>query len=270
MKLPRLALCSSILLGAVACEDDPGATLAPEPPIAYVRYVHVVPDTSATDWRPIDAVVNSPEGLGLTFRANTPYRAMGTGARKLRVFPTSTNINITSQHLIDTTITFTANSYYTLIHIGLARPGQAPADRLWLVEDQIPANIGAQVALRVINAAVGLGAMDVTTAASTTGAASPLFSNVAYGTASTYQLVATGARALQALATGTTTPTLANIAVPPGAAADPGAGLSTIGGSNFAGSAITAIVVPRSVAGTAAPQTFTTPSIVYLIDRHPR
>jgi hypothetical protein len=115
-----------------------------------------------------------------------------------------------------------------------------------------------------------MGAVDVSSAASTTGTPSPLFSNVAYGTATTYQLVPTGGRALRALAAGTTTPTLANIAVPTGAAADPGNGLTTIGGSNFAGSAITAIVVPRSVAGTLAPQAFTTPAILYLIDRHPR
>ncbi|MGQ0767513.1 MAG: DUF4397 domain-containing protein [Gemmatimonadota bacterium] len=263
--LTGLAMAASV----IACEDDPGVTLAPTPPLAFVRYVHVVADTSPTDWRPIDALENSPPAFALAFRANTPYRGMGSGARRLRVWPTSENINITSQHIIDTTITFTPNTYYTLIHIGYARPGGAPADRIWVLEDAIPATISStQIAVRVVNAGIGLGAVDVGTAASTTGASTSLFSNVAYAAASAYQLVPTGARALQAFAAGTTTPALANVLVPPGIAADPTQGLGAAGGSGQGGSAVTAIIVPRAVAGSGA-GTSTTPSIIYLIDRHP-
>jgi hypothetical protein len=42
-----------------------------------------------------------------------------------------------------------------------------------------------------------------------------------------------------------------------------------IAGSRVAGSVFTAVVVPRSVAGSQAPQTFTTPTVVYLVDRRP-
>lgn len=265
------AVATAILAAAItACgEDDTGPILAPTPPIAFVRYVHVVPDTSNMDWRPIDAVVNSPEALNMQFRANTPYRAMGAGARRLRIFPTSEVASITSQVVIDTAITFTANAYYTLIHVGLARPGQAPADRIWVLEDPIPATIsGSQIALRVVNAGVGLGAVDVESAAATAGPFSSFAANVAYGAATPYQLVATGARALRANASGSTTALAAPVALPAGTAA--GGGLSAAGGSTIGGSAVTAIVVPRSVAGSLAPSAFNTPGIIYLVDRAPR
>ncbi|MBL8981367.1 MAG: DUF4397 domain-containing protein [Gemmatimonadetes bacterium] len=267
MKTRRTFLLAALVVGGVACEDDAGPILAPTPPIAFVRYVHIVPDTSSMDWRPIDAVENSPEALNLQFRANTPYRAMGAGARRLRVFPTSTNINVTSQIVIDTTITFTANTYYTLIHIGLARSGQTPADRIWVIEDAIPATIASnQVAVRVINAGVGLGAVDVERATATAGPYTAHATNVAYGVAGTYSLVPTGALVMRANTAGTTTILAAASTAPAGAAA--GGGLSAAGGSTIGGSAMTAIVVPRSVAGSAAAN-FTTPGIIYLVDKAP-
>jgi hypothetical protein len=265
----RLPAAAALLLGVVACED-PGVTLAPVVDLAAVRYVHVVPDTSGIDWRPIDAVENSPFALNMTFRAATAYQAMGAGARKLRLFPSTTTASVTSIPVVDTTITFTADAFYTVLHLGLARTGGAPAHRLWVLQDEIPTNIGAQVALRVVHAGVGLGPVDVTTGATTTAATDALFSSVAYGTATPYMMVSTGARALRATPTGGTT-ALATVAVPTGTAGDPVAGLTTIGGSNFAGSAVTAIIMPRSVAGTRAPQTaaFQSPTIVYLVDKSP-
>ncbi|MBL8961826.1 MAG: DUF4397 domain-containing protein [Gemmatimonadetes bacterium] len=268
MKTRRTFLLAALALGGVACgEDDAGPILAPTPPIAFVRYVHIVPDTSSMDWRPIDAIENSPEALNLQFRANTPYRAMGAGARRLRIFPTSTNINVTSQIVVDTTITFTPNTYYTLIHIGLARPGQTPADRIWVIEDAIPASIASgQVALRVINAAVGLGSVDVESATAAAGPFTSLAAGVAYGTAGTYRTVPTGALVLRANTAGTTTNIAAAATAPAGVAA--GGGLSAAGGSTIGGSALTAIVVPRSVAGSAAAN-FTAPGIIYLVDKAP-
>ncbi len=268
MKKRLTFLVAALALGGVACgEDDAGPILAPTPPIAFVRYVHIVPDTSSMDWRPIDAVDNSPEALNLQFRANTPYRAMGAGARRLRVFPTSSNINITSQIVIDTTITFTANTYYTLIHIGLARAGQTPADRIWVVEDQIPASISAnQVAVRVIHAGVGLGSVDVESASASAGPYSSFAAGVTYGTAGTYRTVPTGALVMRANNAGSTT-TLASASTAPAGIAASG-GLSAAGGSTIGGSALTAIVVPRSVAGSAAAN-FTTPGIIYLVDKAP-
>jgi hypothetical protein len=256
-----------------ACEKDEGPFLAPEESIAYVRYVHAVPDTGQTDWRPIDALINSPPAFGLTFRGFTPYQAMGSGARHIRIFPTSTDINVTSVPIIDTTLTFNANTYYTLIWTGFARSGQTPADRLVLIEDQIPDVPAGQVSLRVVNLGLDLASVDVfaTPAATTPLPASPLVTGIAAGSVSPYQTQTPGPLALQVTASGTRSPILAQVLAPPGQAADPTLNLTAVGGSTMGGSAITAFVFRASVTGSKAPQTtaFRNPGIVYLVDRHP-
>jgi len=73
---------------------------------------------------------------------------------------------------------------------------------------------------------------------------------------------------------GTTTVT-ATATAPPGAAADATNNLTAVGGSTIEKSVFTGFIFPRSIAGSQAPQTttpvnFQIPSIVYLVDRHPR
>jgi hypothetical protein len=267
--LRTLFLTCSVAALAASCKEEEGPFVAPNESIAYVRYVHAVPDTGATDWRPIDALKNSPPALGLNFRGFTPYAAMGSGARNIRIFPTSTNINITSVPLIDTTLTFTADTYYTLVYTGFARAGQTPVDRLVLIQDQIPTVPAGQVAVRVIN--LGSESVDVFASASGGSAplpASPLLGGVAAGAVSAYTMQAPGPLALRVTAAGTRTPVLADVVAPPGVAGDPANNLTAIGGSTMGGSAFTAFVFPRSVAGSTA-QSFTTPGIVYVIDKHP-
>ncbi|MGQ0639769.1 MAG: DUF4397 domain-containing protein [Gemmatimonadaceae bacterium] len=256
---------------AGACEKDEGPFLAPEESLAYVRYVHAVADTSAMDWRPIDAIKNSPPWFGLTYRGFTPYQAMGSGARRIRIFTTSTDINITSVALIDTTIAFNANTYYTLVHTGFARAGQSPADRLVLIEDQQPTVPAGQVSVRVVNLGIDMAPVDVfaTAAANSPLPTSPLLTRVAAGSVSAYQSQAPGPLALQLTAAGTRSPVLAQVLAPPGQAADPTLNLTAVGGSTMGGSAFTAFVFRPSVAGSRAPAAFTTPGIVYVIDKNP-
>jgi hypothetical protein len=265
----KAVLPLGIVALAAACSEDAGPFLAPEESIAYVRYVHAVPDTGATDWRPIDALANSPPAFGLNYRGFTPYQAMGSGARRIRIFTTSTNINITSVPIVDTTITFNADTYYTLLWTGFARAGQLPADRLVLMQDNIPDVPTGQVSLRVVNVGLDLASVDVFSTATTTAPlpASPLLS-VATGAASNYQSQTPGPMALQLTATGTRSPILAQVLAPAGQAADPAQNLTAIGGSTIGGSAFTAFVFGRSIAGSTA-ASFTTPGIVYIIDRHP-
>lgn len=268
-----LLACGTAAL-ATACSKDAGPFTAPKESIAYVRYVNAVPDTSGMDWRPIDALVNSPETFGLTFRGFTPYRAMGSGARHIRLFTSSNDINITSVPVIDTTITFAANTYYTLAHVGFARAGQAPADQLVLIEDKIPDVAAGQVSVRVVNLALDVGSVDVFASASggtTPLPTSPLLSAVAAGSVSAYTVQSPGPLALRVTTAGTRTPVLADVVAPPGLAADPANNLTAVGGSTMGGSAFTAFVFRRSVALSAAPQTaaFTTPGIVYIVDKHP-
>src|SRR5688572_4231544 len=185
MKANRIALAgvAAVLLGA-GCKGDPGPFLAVHGPLAYVRYVAAVPDTFATDWRPIDGIENSPPAIGLVFRSTTPYQAMTPGARHIRLFPAPTGTarpaNVVSQIIVDTTINFTASTYYTVVHLGFSRTGSTPADRLVVLEDVAPANLTGKVAVRVVHAGTGIGAVDVfATTTSTAAVAGPaMFTNV--------------------------------------------------------------------------------------------
>src|SRR5688572_9469268 len=141
MKYYRAALVAAAALAA-ACDRETGPTDPNLAPVAFVRYVHAVVDTGATDWRPIDRLEDSPSGIAIAFRAFTSYQGMGVWARHLRIFPTTTNINQTSAHLIDMTITFAQDTYYTLVHVGNARGG---TDRLLVIEDDNSAPPAGQV-----------------------------------------------------------------------------------------------------------------------------
>ena len=277
MSPKRNALMILAALGAAACSKDGGPFLAPVVPLAYTRFISAVPDTFATDWRFVDAIANSPTAILQPFRGFTPYQATTPGQRRLRIFPNPGGsyvpIGVVTQVMIDTLLTFAEGKHYTIIHVGLARTGGAPADRVIVLEDAIPENIGTQIAVRAVNLGVGLGSLDVYAAASTTAPlpSSAAFANLAYGAQSSYVTMAPGTLALRVTATGTNTPVLANIAAPAGAVADPANLLTTIGGAAQPGSAFTAFIFPRSVAGTTAPQTtaFQSSAIVYIIDRNP-
>jgi hypothetical protein len=263
--------CVGALLVAACDDGGDDVVLAPKVPLAYTRFVHAVPDTQATDWRFIDQLENSPTAIGLAFRGTSPYQATAPGARKLRIFPADTNVNVVQQMLIDTTITLTAGTYYTLVHLGNARGN---ADRLLVIQDDIPNVQTTNVAIRTVHLGTGLTSLDVflsDTASALPLPSSPQFANLAYASASAYATRAPGAFRLRTTTSGQTS-IVANAIAPPGAPAVPVDNLTAIGGSTMGGSAITAFVFPRSVAGSKAPQTpsaFTSPAIVYLIDRHP-
>jgi hypothetical protein len=124
MKLTRIALLFVAAVALGACDEagtDP--ILAPTPALAYTRFIHAVPDTSGTDWSFIDRIDYSPKVFGLAYRGFSHYQGTFPGARKLRIFPSSTNMAVTSAHLIDETINLEAGKYYTIIHTGFARTG---------------------------------------------------------------------------------------------------------------------------------------------------
>ena len=278
MSPTRNVLMIAAALGAAACTKDGGPFLAPVLPLAYTRFVSAVPDTFATDWRFVDAIANSPTAILQPFRGFTPYQATTPGQRRLRIFPnpggTFVPLGVVTQVMIDTVLTFAEGKRYTIIHVGLSRTGGSPADQVIVLEDVIPENIGTQIAVRAVNLGVGLGSLDVFAAASTSAPlpASAAFSNLAFGAQSSYTMMAPGTLALRITSAGTSTPVLANAAAPAGAAADLANLLTTIGGAAQPGSAFTAFIFPRSVAGTTAPQStaFQSSAIVYLIDKNPQ
>lgn len=271
MKLiTRVLLACSTALLATGCKEDSGPILAPEVPLAFTRFVNAVPDTGAMDYRFVDQVEFSPVTLGLAFRGFSPYQGAAAGPRHIRVFPTSTDFGTTTSILLDTTITLEPNTYYTIVHVGYARTGQAPGDKFVVLVDARPDPAG-NVAVRAMNLGTGLGAVDFFAAPPGDPLpGTPMFANVAEGAVTNYATRAPGAFAVTATPTASTT-ALATVTAPAGLPADPGSNLTAVGGSGQAGSALLAILMPRSVAGSAAPQSaaFTTPTVVYVVDKHP-
>jgi len=276
--LRSTAICAAAL-GVLGCKKDATFT-EPIPDYAGIHWLNAVPDTGQQDIRVIDIVSNA--GLfDANFRgSNMFYEPIETGARTVRIFNSSSVDTIASQVLATTTVTTAVGQGYTFIHAGFARTGQTPARAVLVIPDAPPTPAAGQIAVRAINVGAGLGNVDVflvkrpvvaTTVDSLPDARAA--SNVAFGTAGAY--VAVGADTLAAdtlrvvfTTTGTKT-VLAAVLAPAGVVGT--TVVNPIAGSRVAGSVLTAVLVPRSVAGSAAPQTaaFTVPSTVYFVDRRP-
>ena len=278
MRVTRIGLALAGALLAVGCKKDAGPFLPNKAPLAYTRFVNAVPDTGSQDWRFIDAVENSPTAIQLAFRSFTPYQGTGIGSRQLRVFydkggqsPFPSPDQVTPI-LVDQSITFEEGKYYTLILTGNVGSG-SPAATLQVIEDNFP-DPGSQIAVRVINLGTtsNLSTGDVYTAASTSASlpASPTISGLGYLGASSYTLMSPGTLALKVTSGGSTS-VLINSAAPAGAAASPEDLLTAIGGAAQPGSVFTAFVMPRSTAGTTAPQSssFQSPAVTYIVDKNP-
>ena len=279
MRIARIGLVGALLLGAAACQTEDGSAVsATIPPLAFVRYINAVPDTNNLTVRWVDQLDFSPQTfVNVAFRGmgQGGYQGLEAGSRHLRVFThdpaLSGNVGgaVTAQ-MADTTFTFVAGQYYTLLHLGYARTGQVPAQRVLIINDALPAT-NTLVSIRVINAGLGLAAVDIfaTPLPTTALAGAPAFANVALtnGTTgiSTYANVPVAQFAAQVAATGTLVSLFA-AAAPAGVvgttAADP------IAGATVGGSVLTAIAFPASVVGSAAAASAAR-TIVWFSDRQP-
>ncbi len=276
MRLSQFGLLAMAALATVACQTDDGALQPTElPPLAFVRYINALPDTLSTTVRFIDQVEFSPQTwVAVPFRGlgGGNYQGTQAGNRTFRVFtfqlvgsdrvPASGNTVV----LGEATHNFEAGKYYTVLHAGFARPGGSPANQIRIIEDEVPTP-GAQIAVRGIHAGAGIDAVDVyltpTATSPISGAAA--IPGLSFGQASGYATLAPGAFAVRVTGAGSTTP-LISAAAPAGTAgtttADP------IGGATQAGSVITAVAFPRSVAGSSATNS-ANPTVLFFIDRHP-
>jgi len=271
-KIAPLALAAVAFAACSEPSDDP--TTPNVPPLAYVRYINAVPDTLNTTVRFIDQVQYSP----MTF-ANVPFRGLGqgnyqpaaAGARKFRVFTADIlgfSVAGNTTVLVDTTITFEAGKYYTLLHSGFARAGASPRQRIVVLNDVFPTVTNANIALRAIHQAFGVGAVDLHAAPSATATlstATRLVPNFAEAAVSPYVTAAVGPLAAAVTAPGAFTALVAAAApagTPGTTAVDP------VGGSTIGGSIITAIAFPASPANSAGAR-FAAPGIVYYLDKQP-
>jgi len=272
MRLSRFVILGAAVSAMVGCSEPSDApTLQNLPPLAFVRYINAVPDTLNTTVRFIDQVEFSP----MTF-VNVPFRGLGqgsyqptqAGARRFRVFTFSGDVSVAgnSTILVDTTITFEAGRFYTLLHLGYARTGSTPRQRIVNITDAIP-TAPAGIAFRAIHAGLDVGNVDIyatpTTTDPITGA--PLLANVALNTVSGYLARATGAFASRVTAVGSTTAVI-SAAAPNGTAGS--ASIDPLGGATIAGSIITAIALPATPANSAGVR-FAAPGVSYFVDRQP-
>ena len=274
MKPTRAIPLLAAAIFSVACYSDvTQPTAATNPPLAYTRFINAVNDTGPLDFRFIDQIDNSPIGLLIAYRGFTPYQATDAShARHLRVFWDIQATGgvagvVTTGQLADTTATFTAGTYYTIILTG---PGASPH---WTV---LKDNVGdftedpAKYQLRVVD--LDTAAVDVFKARKTSDPlpASAQWSNVAIGTATAYSSFALDTLDLRATVTGQTTPVRADVAGPLGSPADRLNNLTAIGGTMIGGSAVSAFVFGPSSTTSAAVAKFTSHGIVYVIDHHPK
>lgn len=280
----------SILCGAVGlligCVPDEELT-SEDIPTAGVRFIHAVPDTGALDFRAVDIVENTAF-YGVAFRAGGQvfYKNARAGQRNFKIFLTpNQNLPAAQQQAMantviqDINVTLEAGHLYTFILWGYARSGSTPAMQLSILDDA-PGDPGSQVALRLVNAGAGLGAIDGIqyargTAAGTacpggaTPPTTPSWTAVAALTASPYITTDPGTKCYRVTPTGNATALFTDALALAGAPPNLVTGHQALPGTTQAGSAVTGFVFPRSVLGSQAPQSLTTPGILFVWDRRP-
>lgn len=257
MRLTRFILLGVGSLLATACDSD-SITEADLPPVAEVRYINAVADTGGVDIRMIDQVDLSPVGNNLAFRAGTLYQQGEAKARRIRVFPTSINPNVTSQVLLDTTITLQADTRITLLLTGASRtPG---ALRFVTIDDNAPAPPAGEISVRMVNASTGAASGYLVNTTTTALPGTATFANIASNATSAYVNRAIGAAALRVTETGATV--TASVAGPASPATPTGA--FPAAGVSSAGTAFSAYYFPKARAGAVA-----APSVVWFVDRNP-
>jgi len=278
----RISQLSALCLAAgalSACSQDQ-VVQTEAIPTAGVRFINAVPDTGGSaglDFRFVDIVENNAQ-FKVAFRNNIvttggvpastqiEYKNTRAGQRHFRIFLSDPDQAVAQVVLKDTTVTIEAGKLYTIMLWGNAR-GAAPAMRLSFITDN-PPDPGSQVALRVINAT---GSPIDARQYLSTGAvpAAATWANVAPLTASSFVNVAPSQYRFNVQPAGGGTALFTDVLALPGAAAS--VDVEALPGTTVAGSAVTAIVWPRSVAGSKAPQAaaFNTPAVSFVWDRRP-
>jgi len=278
MRFQRLFFAVILACGVTACAKDvTGVTHAP-PPLAYVRYINAVPDTFAMDFRAVDQVQYSQTFLNTAFRGlgEGNYQGYQAGSRHIRIFldpsPTNTSqavsVAVASTIMVDTTYTFTAGTYYTLVQVGAARSGAAVKEKLWIIQDALPTQNAGTVQMRVINVAPVQGAVDVYINGTTPLTGTPAASSLAFQSATSYLSQAPGPLVVRLTAPGT----LNAVGAPAGYTLQAGTAGTTaadpIFGSGIGGSVLTAFIFDASATPSSAAQ-FSTPGVLFFPDLQP-
>jgi hypothetical protein len=279
-------------------------------PTAGVRFINAVPDTGMMDFGFVDKVENSRH-FQIAFR-NTPviapttavgvpasttvqFKAAEAGSRRYVVFMDGTTGAVASDSVIGATVTLEAGKNYTFLLWGCANPtgpGRAACATNPLAmnffEDNVAAPSAGNVAVRIINASfASIDASQYTDGTAAPTVAEATWTNIGPLTVGPYITRPSGIVWFRVTSpTGAVTHATvaaqgtvlhrrglvgaAEILLPPGP-------FDAVPGTNIAGSAVTGIVFPASIAGTGAPQgtgstsipSWTGLAISYMWDRRP-
>lgn len=261
MRLSRFVMLCLGVVTLSACGGDE-VTAPTLPPLASVRFVNAVTDTGAVDIRLIDQVDFAAHTEALPYRGGSLYYQAEAGVRHVRVFPTSTNVLVTSQIMHDAMITLTPNSRVTLLLTGSARAGTV---RLWVIDDATQPAPAGQIGVRMVNAGGGVSDAYLVNAVGDPLPASATFTAVGAITSSAYLSRASGPAALRVTDAGQTAVT-ASLAGPSAPVAIPGAFPGA--GVNSPGTVFSVYYFPAGTPGSAnAP--VTAPSLAWFVDRNP-
>lgn len=294
MRLISRTLMLGMAAGALAACSPDEVIQTETPPTAGVRFIHAVPDTAAMDMRFIDMIENNAH-FNIAYRNNVvlsstaasgvpastfiQYKPARAGQRQFRIFmnggctATACDQTYASTVVKDTTVDLVAGHNYTALLWGYAnptgpgRPAGAPAMRLTFIDEDVAEPAAGQVALRVINATGA--AIDVRHYADGgTAPAAATWAGVPALTVSSYISVPAGQYWYNVQPAGGGANLFADRRALVGAAAvtGPPGPFDAQPGTTVAGSAVSAIIFPTSVA--PAPSV-TSPSISYMWDRRP-
>ena len=270
-----------LLASAAACKNDTAGTLVTLPPLAGLRYLAVVPDTVALDFRIVDAVAYAPNQTAATFRQGGLQDGISTGGflplpmptaagtHIIRTFLSSSNPAVASIILREDTVTLNQGVNYTYLLYGYANPANGTPKLSSILTADTTTIAGSNIAVRVLDLAgslagnaAGLGAVNLDGRVALTTTAVPLpgaanYANMAAGNLSsyvTYPVSAAGTVYRLAMTpTGAASPVVFQATLPTGTAGN--STTQPVPGTAVAGTGITAILVPRSIAATGATQT---------------
>jgi len=255
-----------------ACSNPEQVIQNPAPPTAGVRFINAVPDTGAMDLRFVDIVEdnahydvpfrNTPSTSGgVTISTQIEYKPAKAGSRHFKIFMYGTTAAIASTVVKDTTVNLEAGKLYTALLWGNAR-GSGP--KLTFYEESVPDPQG-NVALRVLNTTGSpIDVREYISSASLPSSAT--WSNIGGYALSSYVTASPNQFKFNVQPAGGGSALFTDALALTGAAATVDA--EALPGTTVAGSAVTAIIWPKSVSGSQA-ASFTTPGVSFVWDRRP-
>jgi hypothetical protein len=302
----KFSLLCLAAAGASACESAKLVVPTEVLPYSGVRFINAVPDSAGAfglDFRFVDLLENNAH-FRIAFR-NGPsasqnvatliqYKGARDGARHFRIFLDDTLQSIAGTIVKDTTVNLVKLHNYTAILWGNGRSATTAADamRLTFWEEDVADPGAGKIALRVINAtSTAIDGWAYTGATAPALASTPTWPAVPAYSRSAYVVVDSGSYSYQVRNSGAAAVLFANTTATPGqvptcggvpaasiTAANPSgcpigqkADIEAAPGTKVSGTAMSAIVFPRSTAGSRTPQAaaFGVPALLYTWDRRP-